>query len=85
MTKTVAIRLKSVMCRAVVTLALLLCLSAGAPPARAQGCVMCYTSAQAADAKAKRALNDAILILITPTLFIFGTILSVAWKRRNSP
>jgi hypothetical protein len=56
---------------------------ASAPAARAQGCSMCRTGASAQSEAGKRALNIGILLLLSPTLLIFGGLLFVAYKRRE--
>jgi hypothetical protein len=58
-------------------------LLAAAPAARAQGCSMCRTGAGAQSEAGKRALNNGILLLLSPTLLIFGGLLFVAYKRRE--
>lgn len=56
-----------------------------APLATRAQCPMCAQSAAGAKAKGQRALNDGILLLITPTLGIFCGVLFLAYKRRNAP
>ena len=50
-------------------------------PARAQGCSMCYTSAEAAGPAGQRALDFGILILLIPTLLMFVGIIVFAVRR----
>jgi hypothetical protein len=50
--------------------AFLLALSAA--PAFAQGCAMCYQSAEQAGHKAQTALQHGILMLLIPTLSVMG-------------
>ena len=50
----------------------------------AQGCAMCYASAAAQSAQGIRALNLGILILLIPTVVIFGGIFLVTYRRRDS-
>lgn len=54
-----------------------------APAAYAQGCVMCRSSAAAADQKGQKALDLAILVLLIPTASIFVTVFVWAFRRRN--
>jgi hypothetical protein len=54
-----------------------------ADAAFAQGCAMCRTGASAQSEAGKRALNNGILLLLSPTLLIFGGLLFVAYKRRE--
>ena len=54
-----------------------------APAAHAQGCVMCRSSAAAADEKGQKALDLAILVLLIPTASIFVTVFVWAFRRRN--
>lgn len=56
---------------------------AAAGPAFAQGCSMCAQNAAAQEARAQRALNNGILLLMAPSLLIFGGIVLVAYKRRD--
>ncbi len=66
---------------------LMLVLSAAfplAPASRAQGCVMCQTSASAAGKAGERALDKAILTLLLPPLTMFLLILGFAWKRSRA-
>ena len=55
-----------------------------AAPAFAQGCAMCYANASQQNDKATRALNLGILTLLTPTLALFGGVLFLARRSRNS-
>ena len=55
-----------------------------AAPAFGQGCAMCYTGAHAAGAKAQKALNRAIGILMVTTLGMIGGLAVLVVKNRNS-
>lgn len=52
--------------------------------ARAQGCVMCYTSASALNGGAARALDKAILVLFIPPALIFVGIFVFIYRRRKA-
>ncbi len=54
-----------------------------ATPALAQGCAMCAQNAAAQNARAQQALNNGILMLVGPTVLLFGGVFLVAYKRRN--
>ena len=56
---------------------------AGAVPAFAQSCPMCYNAAASTKASAIQALRSGTLILIFPVLFIFAGILIVLYRSRN--
>ncbi len=58
-------------------------LLAVAPRAPAQGCAACYSDAAAAGAKGRAALRHGILILLLPTLGLFGGTFAVFYRRRN--
>ena len=51
-------------------------------PAAAQ-CVLCYLSAASSGAKGAQALRWGILVLILPTLALFGGVILLAIRRRN--
>ncbi len=53
-------------------------------PAFGQGCAMCYTGAHAAGAKAQKALNRAIGVLMVTTLGMIGGLALLVMKNRNS-
>lgn len=55
-----------------------------APGAFGQGCSMCYASAEASTANEAAGLNAGILILLFPTLLLFGGVLITAIRRRNT-
>ncbi len=50
----------------------LILLALWSAPAFAQGCAMCYQSAEQAGAKAQAALRRGILMLLIPTLTVMG-------------
>ena len=64
--------------------AVTLWLALAAAPAFGQGCAMCYTGAHAAGAKAQKALNRAIGILMVTTLGMIGGLAVLVIKNRNS-
>ena len=51
-------------------------------PAAAQ-CVLCYLSAASSGAKGAQALRWGILVMIVPTLALFGGVILLAIRRRN--
>ncbi len=59
-------------------------LALAATPAFGQGCAMCYTGAHAAGAKAQKALNRAIGVLMVTTLGMIGGLALLVFKNRNS-
>ncbi len=59
-------------------------LALAASPAFGQGCAMCYTGAHAAGAKAQKALNRAIGVLMATTLGMIGGLALLVLKNRNS-
>lgn len=64
-------------------LLLTLLLGSFAPAAYAQGCVMCRTSASAADEEGRKALDLAIFVLLIPTVSIFLGVFYWAFRHRN--
>jgi hypothetical protein len=60
-----------------------LLLASLAPPAYAQGCVMCRSTAAAADEAGRKTLDLAIFILLIPTVSIFVAVFIWAFRRRN--
>jgi hypothetical protein len=52
--------------------------------ARAQ-CALCYLSAASSGSKGIAAIKSGILILLVPTLVLFGFVLWLALRRRNGP
>jgi len=52
-----------------------------APAARAQGCILCYTSLAAAGSSALHAFQMAMLVLLIPALFLFAGIFVFILRR----
>jgi len=52
-----------------------------AVPARAQGCVMCYTSALAAGKGVEDALRDGVLVLLVPVGLLLVGVAVMVWRR----
>lgn len=50
----------------------------------AQGCALCYQSAAAGDNHSRVALQHGILILLIPSLGLFGGIFGLIYSRRNA-
>jgi hypothetical protein len=50
-----------------------------APAARAQGCVLCYTSLSAASPGALHAFQLAMLVLLIPALLLFAGLFLLIW------
>ncbi|MGH9776185.1 MAG: hypothetical protein ACRD50_14705 [Candidatus Acidiferrales bacterium] len=63
--------------------ALALTLAALAPVVFAQGCVMCYTSASAANQNGQKALINGILTLMLPVLSLFIGMLTLLYRHRD--
>lgn len=59
-------------------------LLAFARSALAQGCVLCYTSAANQRPRAIHALNQGIIILLIPPIFIFLGVFAFFYLRRNT-
>jgi hypothetical protein len=57
---------------------------AAAAPARAQGCIMCYTSALAAGKGVQDALRDGVLTLLIPVAFLLISMAVLVWRRGAS-
>ncbi len=55
--------------------------SVAAPQAFAQGCALCYTTAAAAGPAAARSLDIGILVLLTPALVLFVSVIAFAIRR----
>ncbi len=66
---------------AVAALVLAVLLACAVPAAHAQGCAMCRQSAAAMDAQKQKALDLAILILLLPTVSIFGGVILWAFRK----
>ena len=56
-------------------------LLAAAAPARAQGCVMCYTSALAAGKGVEDALRNGVLVLLIPVMSLLIAVAVLVWRR----
>lgn len=60
------------------------CLSAGlllpAASARAQGCIMCYTSALAASKGVRDGLRSGVLTLLIPVALLLLTMAVLVWR-----
>ena len=54
-----------------------------APAALGQSCSMCYDSAAQQGPEAARALNTAIVVLLLPSVLLFGGVLVTALRRRE--
>jgi len=52
-----------------------------AVPARAQGCVMCYTSALAAGKGVEDALRDGVPVLLVPVGLLLVGVAVMVWRR----
>ena len=52
------------------------------PTARAQGCVLCYTSLSAASPGALHAFQVAMLVLLIPALLLFAGLFLLIYRRR---
>ena len=59
-------------------------LALAAAPAFGQGCAMCYTGAHAAGAKAQKALNRGIGVLMVTTLSMIAGLALLVFRTRNS-
>jgi hypothetical protein len=63
----------------------LMCLTVGffgaAAPARAQGCIMCYTSALAAGKGVQDALRNGVLVLLIPVMLILIAVALLVWRK----
>ena len=51
-----------------------------AAPARAQGCVMCYTSALAAGKGVEDALRNGVLVLLVPVALLLVAVAVLVWR-----
>jgi hypothetical protein len=61
-------------------LAMPLLLALWAAPAFAQGCAMCYSSATATSKDGLRAINKAVVVLITPPFTMMTVGLGLAYR-----
>jgi hypothetical protein len=52
------------------------------PAARAQGCVLCYTSLSAASPGALHAFQLAMLVLLVPALLLFAGLFLLVFRHR---
>jgi hypothetical protein len=50
-------------------------------PARAQGCVLCYTSALAAGKGVEDALRNGVLVLLVPVALLLVAVAIMVWRR----
>lgn len=55
-----------------------------APAARAQGCVLCYTSLSAAGPGALHAFQLAMLVLLIPALLLFAGLFLLIFRHRET-
>jgi hypothetical protein len=55
------------------------------PMAAKAQCALCYLSAASSGSKGIEAIKNGILILLVPTLVLFGSVLWLALRRRNGP
>ena len=51
-----------------------------AAPVRAQGCVLCYTSALAAGKGVQDALRDGVLVLLVPVALLLVAMAVLVWR-----
>jgi hypothetical protein len=54
------------------------------PAARAQGCVLCYTSLSAASPGAMHAFQLAMLVLLFPALLLFAGLFLLIFRHRQT-
>jgi|ERR1022692_3432970 hypothetical protein len=54
------------------------------PAARAQGCVLCYTSLSAASPGALHAFQLAMLVLLIPALLLFAGLFLLIYRHRTT-
>jgi hypothetical protein len=66
-------------------MASLACLAVGlfgaAVPARAQGCILCYTSTLAAGKGVQDALRNGVLVLLIPVALLLISMAILVWRR----
>jgi hypothetical protein len=53
--------------------------------AYAQGCALCYTTAAAAGPGAARSIDFGILVLVTPALVLFLSVMFLLYRRATAP
>jgi hypothetical protein len=70
--------------RAIAIAPLILAVLSLAPSAAAQGCAMCYDSAQQQGPEAAHALNIGIIVLLLPSLMLFGGVIVTALRHREA-
>jgi len=76
---------RSIMQRAVVLAALLVCgVLLAATGVAAQNCAMCYDAARQQSGEASRALNVGIVVLLLPSLLLFGGVIATALRHREA-
>jgi hypothetical protein len=54
-----------------------------AEPTRAQGCVLCYTSALAAGKGVQDALRNGVLVLLVPVALLLIAVVVLVWRRAS--
>jgi hypothetical protein len=61
------------------------CLAVGllgaAAPARAQGCILCYTSTLAAGKGVQDALRNGVLVLLVPVALLLIAMALLVWRK----
>jgi hypothetical protein len=68
--------------RMIALVALALLAMVPVPAARAQGCVLCYTSLSAASPGALHAFQLAMLVLLIPALLLFAGLFLLVYRHR---
>jgi len=58
----------------------MLALLVSSVPARAQGCIMCYQSAEAAGKGVQDALRSGVLVLLVPVALLLITMAVLVWR-----
>jgi len=77
-------RLEGIEMRLKFALLALLAILVSAPGAFAQGCALCYASASALGASGQRSLDYGILMLLTPALILFLSVMFLLYRRAVS-